>query len=444
MLRRFVFCLLLAQPMLAMALSASPDPSFGQGGWAEIDLADEGDRFDELHTLGLAANGDYLGLASTNVDPVTRQSYIVRLDPRGQLLAAQLTGIPQISVQVSTVLPGGTGVLIAYTAVLSDERRGVRLQRWRGDGTLDSAFGVQGTVLLEQPDLWLAAGALFVRNDGGIVVGGRTADAADPFAPTNDSFVAAFRADGMPDSAFGDAGFKRTSLTASGYEDVQALHRDGDGRLFLCGTAIADGSADALIARLDATGALDPAFGTLGVVRHDTSGNGVTFSEFCTAITRHPGTQRMQVAVMRNNGVGQPGTVRVFSVSSSGGMGTWVDAISGATRVQRANLVVDDSGRLVVSAVTDQANGDYGLSVGRVTSTLQPDTSFTPDGARRYMLVDVDAGVNRELQQAPALFVDRGRIVTAANAGVAGIDDTRWAVLRLQGDAMFEDGFESP
>ena len=135
------------------------------------------------------------------------------------------------------------------------------------DGVLDSSFGGAGGVLttriLETSD----AMALAAQSDGKLIVAGQAGANPARFA------LARFTADGFIDPTFGTNG---TVLTDFGVNTLlHALVVEPDGRMVAAGEEVPtnDGKRpNALLARYNPDGSLDPQFGTDGKLRTDLGG----------------------------------------------------------------------------------------------------------------------------------------------------------------------------
>ncbi|MEO6689321.1 MAG: delta-60 repeat domain-containing protein [Dokdonella sp.] len=89
------------------------------------------------------------------------------------------------------------------------------------------------------------------------------------FAAIADALVARFDAGGIPDAAFGAGGIANITL-ANTRLGANSLAIEDDGRIVVSGYVIAPDYADlGFVARLDIAGQLDPAFGTTGIVLID-------------------------------------------------------------------------------------------------------------------------------------------------------------------------------
>jgi uncharacterized delta-60 repeat protein len=132
---------------------------------------------------------------------------------------------------------------------------------WAGDGELDPSFGSRGAVLADFAGKDDYAGGLAIQPDGKIVVAGQSG-----VYPLFHSALARFEVDGTLDASFGDGGKVVAALDAGG-DQLSAVAVQRDGKLVAAGALIHDNFQVAfLLARFQADGSLDPAFGDSGSV----------------------------------------------------------------------------------------------------------------------------------------------------------------------------------
>jgi uncharacterized delta-60 repeat protein len=127
--------------------------------------------------------------------------------------------------------------------------------RYRPDGALDRSFGGDGIVTTDLTAREDAATGVAIQPDGKIVVAGSAAGARGRarFA------VVRYERNGALDGSFGDDGSVTVRVAAGGDDDASDVAIGPDGRIVVVGTS---SSLHAIaVARLDATGELDPTFG---------------------------------------------------------------------------------------------------------------------------------------------------------------------------------------
>jgi len=140
----------------------------------------------------------------------------------------------------------------------------LQILRFKNDGSLDSSFGTNGSVITEI-SFTSKAKAILLQPDGKIIVGG-TYQTGD-FANIYHLFVARYNADGSTDNTFGTNGI---IMPEPGFTDeLKDMALQPDGRIVVAG-AISDdmtmGITSFLIARFNENGTADASFGTGGMV----------------------------------------------------------------------------------------------------------------------------------------------------------------------------------
>ncbi len=188
------------------------------------------------------------------------------LDPtfgRGGIVTSSFRGPGHLSDLVlqpdGRLVAGGTA-LVDRGTIASD----LVVARYLPDGSPDPAFGVDGRTEVDVrggPD---HLGALALQPDGTILAAG-TSDV--PSGPSESEVtVVRFRSDGGVDRSFGQDGVARTETGP--FESAQGIAVQSDGSIVVAGSNSDAGRTvrRMLLVRYDATGVLDPSFGSGGVV----------------------------------------------------------------------------------------------------------------------------------------------------------------------------------
>jgi uncharacterized delta-60 repeat protein len=163
-------------------------------------------------------------------------------------------------------------IVIAGNTVGADNTSNIVVARLNSDGTLDTTnFGVgnadntpNGVVAVSLSNGDDKAKAVALQADGKILVGGVTV-AADK---SSNVAVARLNSDGTLDASFGAGSSDGTpdgSVSVSfgaGDDKLKGLVVQADGKILIAGSnTAADGSTNAVVARLNSNGALDSSFG---------------------------------------------------------------------------------------------------------------------------------------------------------------------------------------
>ena len=203
--------------IVRLQANGSLDTSFGDGGLLLFDVGEGAPLLTAVSNASVLADGSIIASGFTNVSG---------------------SGV-QYDLFAARVLPGGS---------------------------LDPAFGTGGTTIVAFDqgggDVDVASG-LAIAPGGGIVIAATVFTAASGF----DIGLVRLRPDGSLDPSFGTGGRALIGLNAggAGNDEARDLAIDGSGRLYVAGVVdVASGNTDAMVARLDGNGSLDPGFADAG------------------------------------------------------------------------------------------------------------------------------------------------------------------------------------
>ena len=311
-------------------------------------------------------------------------------------------------------LPDGRILVLAHSTDPNggdNSNKAWRFLRFNADGSNDTSFGGDGTVLVDTLggfDTDLAAEDALILADGRFIAGGRVGSGTIA--------VARFLADGSLDSSFGggDGVFTiaRTSIQPGGGARLRSLAMQADGRILAAGHT-AQGATDKghFILRLDADGALDTNFGAGGVVTDTRS----LFDDVTRPVVRVQGTR-----ILVGGSLGLREGLRFFGYSPAGARDATFGAdgfVQGPTvgnefpNPGKTDFDVQADGRIVYLAPVSNATS----LIGRLLADGAVDPSFGGDG-----IVNGPRETTTALRQA---FVTRlaiqpdGRIVIAGSTG---------------------------
>ncbi len=240
-----------------------------------------------------------------------------------------------------------------------------------GDGTRTTAFGTGGDI----------PGAVAIRGDGRIVVGGESY--ADAQTSNNDFAFASFKPHGALDPSFSNDGRRTLGFASGSHDSVEDMAIQADGRIVAVGTFSTAATGDLFaVSRLKPNGDPDQAF----------SGDGR----------------------------------RTF------GFGNGDDAD------QAFAVALQRDGKIVVAGYSDRGGGNSDFAVARLNPSGSFDTSFSQDGRRTVSFNPTAPG-----DVATSLELRRdGRVVVAGNAsgGTTGLD---FAVARLNSNGGLDNSFSN-
>src|SRR5439155_974754 len=129
--------------------------------------------------------------------------------------------------------------------------------RLASDGTRDPSFGGGGVVTVAAMQIL----AMDFDANGRILAAGAKPNGVNSF----DMAVARIGTDGTLDAAFGNGGVALIPIVSGGFEEyARAVKSVAQGKILVAGDVFVDGKHQFAIARLDASGNLDPRFGNGG------------------------------------------------------------------------------------------------------------------------------------------------------------------------------------
>lgn len=132
------------------------------------------------------------------------------------------------------------------------------IARFNANGSIDAGFGIGQGLDGAFGSVIGAARAVIVTPDNKIVVTGHVA---------HDFAVLQLTEDGIADASFGSAGRVITQVSATNWDEAQALARQADGKIVVGGWVYAGNSSsgDFVVARYNTDGTLDAGFGNAGI-----------------------------------------------------------------------------------------------------------------------------------------------------------------------------------
>ncbi|HLY36477.1 MAG TPA: hypothetical protein VKU61_00475 [Candidatus Binatia bacterium] len=402
---------MLALPAPAWARAGRLDPTFGSGGIVTAPSSSLNEAFG-----GLELEPDGRLVAGGTSDP--------GFSPARLVLAKYLSSgalDPSFgSGGVSSLLPdpgfsGFTGgparqtdghLIVSGIALPSSPPFFYRtiVARYDAGGSPDSTFGTGGVATLDSASGSFVLGGPVLQDDGKILLGGYVG----PGLGEESAIVARLDASGSLDSTFGSGGVASVSPVSQS-PDIAAIVVQPDGKVVAAGSIdIGSDPGDFFVARVDASGALDPTFGSGGTTHVDLGGY-----DFATSIVRQP-DGKLVVAGGGGASADRIGIVRFDTNgmldASFGNGGVVITSVTGDTDFAEA-LVLAPDGKLVVAG---SAGGDVLLARYLADGTL--DTSFG-DGGVATTPVGAGAVANGLVRQPDGKLVVAGSTTTGDGTG---------------------------
>jgi uncharacterized delta-60 repeat protein len=427
------------------------DPSFGSGGVAIVDPSLAAPRASDAGSLAVDAQGRVLvgGAASDENGKIA--AWAGRLQPNGSIdssFADGWRGVFQLGIggtgafrpysMTSDVLALGDGkVGIVPYRIINESNSGAPFLRLRDNGQRDPDHGTNGLggPAVPAAPAEMNANAGLGNPDGGALLGG----SYDPdAAAAGGRELAWWKLDafGTPVNIPGEGlrgGLQPSQApsAAGQYSSVVEMVRLASGKTLLVGsTSWSDTRGAGFVARLNATGEVDPTFGTTAagytvVQARDPSGPGGGDSSFSSIAVAPDGN--IYAGGTADDGAGQ----QAFAVVRLGPGGV-VDPTFGSQGIRRVQLaggtsdmrrstsqsvVVQPDGKPVLVGSVDDGDGSgRTAAVIRLTTGGALDTSFGSGGIRR---VPVPAGFAR-LGDGDAVIAPAGRLTFGGSAVNAG------------------------
>lgn len=361
---------------VARAASGALDPSFGGDGKVQTDFGSpaiaEGvssPRDKKLDVAGHSADGNFAvarylvdGKPSTNFggDGTVSTDFDGRIDAAYAITYAINAG-KAVTVAVGSSHPVG-----------DDEASDFALAQYAGNGALVKHFDHDGRLLTDFGDSDDEAYGVGIQKDGKIVVAGVTDEGTG-----KDFALARYKEqDGILDPRFGTGGKVVTDLGSN--EDVgraMAIREAGSKILVVGSTLAGGGGSNFALARYDQFGALDPNFGTGGIVITDFGGDDVAYS-----VVFQPNGQAVVAGESTVGGRLQYALARyTFSGALDPNFGTGgkvLTAFDGTTADSARGVGISKDGRIVAGGWSEKASpaGDVDFSLARYMTdgTLDP------------------------------------------------------------------------
>jgi uncharacterized delta-60 repeat protein len=253
------------------------DATFGVGGRVATDFADHSD---EGNAVVIQPDGKIVVAGTARIGPrsesiliadfaVARYNADGSLDPSfgvGGKTTTDFAGLDDLGWGVALQSDGR--IVVVGTALPAVGAWDFGVVRYNADGTLDASFGTGGMLTTDLAGHQDEASAVVALADGRIlVVGGGVLP--NQFGHFFDFAAVRYEANGALDPTFGVGGKALTDFTA-GSDFANDVVLQADGKIVLGGwvadVSDIEAAVDFGVARLDASGAIDPTFGPNGRV----------------------------------------------------------------------------------------------------------------------------------------------------------------------------------
>ena len=246
----------------ALAASSDLDPTFGTGGKVVTPIG-AGD--DNAQSVAVQSDGKIV-VAGDSHNGTNCDFALARYNANGSLDASFGAG-------GKVITPFGSGNDRAFGVALQSDGKIVAagytdkgseadfaLVRYHADGTLDTTFGGTGKVTT---DINSGSGdyatSMAVQSDGKILVAGVSSKGT-----STDFALVRYQANGTLDASFGNSGRVTTSFGSESYGRSVAVQSDG--KIVVAGSAESVTNSFFALARYQTNGTLDVSFGLLGKV----------------------------------------------------------------------------------------------------------------------------------------------------------------------------------
>jgi uncharacterized delta-60 repeat protein len=254
-------------PQRAQAAPGDLDSRFGNGGVAIIDFSQTDDY---AYAVAVQPDGKIVLSGQSGIYP-DLHSALVRYNRNGRLDSTFGTG-----GKVVVTFNSGHDYLFAVAlqsdgkivAAGSTSGTAFLLARFNADGSLDQAFGTNGSVETTFGDQTAAGRAIVVQADGKIIVVG--VSGAGPYSELNDFALARYNSNGSLDQSFGSGGKVKTHFPGvdNTGSSATSVALQSDGKLVVGGYHKQSDRTphEFALARYNSNGTLDSAFGQAGKV----------------------------------------------------------------------------------------------------------------------------------------------------------------------------------
>lgn len=255
--------------LLRYNADGTPDTSFGTAGLVTVPFT--GSVFDTAQGLAVQADGKIVIVGFTRVNnqddfALARFNADGTLDTTFGSAGKVSTDFYGNSDQARRVRIQPDGKIIvaglATTGSGATADTDFAVVRYNADGSLDTAFGSGGKVNTNIAGKFDSAQGLALQGDGKIVLAGRVGvdGGSDP-----DFGVARYGANGSLDASFGTGGIVRTDFGRGNWEEATDVSVQADGLILVTGRVRIGAVFNLALARFNGDGTADAGFGAAGL-----------------------------------------------------------------------------------------------------------------------------------------------------------------------------------
>jgi uncharacterized delta-60 repeat protein len=264
--------LVLACSQRAVSADGDLDPTFGSGGRVVTDFSNTTDWLSSIAiqsdgkivAIGDIHPGNKFALARYNTDGTLDTTF-----GNGGKVITVIANIRESAAGI-LILPNGKILVCGNIDLPSSSNSSFALLRYNSDGSLDSTFGNTGIVVTDIGPDDDQAYRIALQSDGKIVAAGRRGIHFYPSEQRKGNVaLARYHPDGTLDATFGNGGTVVTDFGQGLESYAIALMIQPDGKLVIAG----ESSYAFLVARYEANGTLDLAFGNNGFALGNFSNN---------------------------------------------------------------------------------------------------------------------------------------------------------------------------
>jgi uncharacterized delta-60 repeat protein len=256
----------------------SLDPSFGSGGKVVTDFSGS---VDEAQGIAIQTDGKIVVAGAAFSPGFGFNIGVVRYNTNGSLDSSFGTGgkvatpVDLGCIAAAVAIQADGKILAVGNVALPGGTNDFLIVRYNSDGSVDPSFGTDGAVKTDFFGIKARdfITSLVVQPDGGIVAAGVAENTSEPF--TFDFAIARYDSNGDLDLAFGTGGKVSVEFVSDAMDECDGVALQSDGKIVAAGRVVNETFTviDFALARLNADGSLDAAFGSGGKVTTDFFGS---------------------------------------------------------------------------------------------------------------------------------------------------------------------------